>query len=235
MEGKDDVVEYDMRATLETLIDEHIPQPSTPEKILRSYLVETLSQPGGRDMISTLVSPVLGLTVGTALVQHRRHRWIGTLNAPFSLVNWLHEQGVDMHQPDRRGNTAFFQVLLFDIQQGTSAYLDNVYNEKSLQETFRGPGFDALRVSPSGQSLLQCPGQNFVGRVLGVKEVQAAVTAALSQVPEATDRWRHMMAMEAGGVAPAQREWWREVRRECQNALLEADLPTAAPQARSRF
>lgn len=235
-------VGYDMRQSVEHLIDETLPDLSIPDSIVKTYLIETLAQPGGKEMLSTLVSPLVGKTVGTALVEFRRQRWTAATSPGGTFLPFLRSHGVDLHAPDRFGDTAFFQAWLHEVVgvslPGSSPGPTDglVHSKAAFRELFDEDGVDPLLVSPSGQSFLHVQGQGLTAPHCGLPILKAAIEKALAEVSDPVARWQAIERMEAAGVAPALQAWWKATRAPHQAAFLAVRWEPSAPERpRPRF
>lgn len=232
---------YDLTREVAEFIDGRVPDLGVPVSILKSYLIEFLAQDGGTELVSAFVSPQEGKTVGTALVEHRHHRWTKTLGESDTLLPWLLERGVDLNRPDAHGNTAALQAFLFDAKSLPGYSLAEVMKDvmqtpMAFERALKGGGMSALAVSPSGKSLLQCRGQTPNAREKGLPVLRECIEEELRGIEDGRCRWETMEDMQAGGVSPAMEKWWKQVRLQHFHAfldyILEGSLAPSAPKPR---
>ena len=234
---------HNMRKVLADLIDEKIPDLSIPMSIIRTYLVETAAQEGGVELLGTFVSPLVGKTVGTALVEYRSHRLTGTMKVPKSLLVWLMENGVDLNRPDVYGDTAFFRALTFEVPgtgQSGAAPLNLgqqiVINRDNMESVFASSQCDPLMVDGNGLGFLQCQGQNLRGRFDGIPVIQRQMEKALDAIADPVQRWETLRRLETPGVAADHQAWWEKLRSAHHANYLQATLPNrSATPTRPRF
>lgn len=130
--------DYCLKEMLAELIDERIPG-SDPPSIIKTYLIEALALPEGRNLLGSFAGPRSGRTVGTALI-YRGHSLLGHLDTSISqmrnpsgfsgsavfancsptlrivmggsLLRLMWDEGVCLKTPDRLGSVAFLEGLL---------------------------------------------------------------------------------------------------------------------------
>ena len=234
---------HDMRQVLAELIDEKIPDLSVPVSILRTYLVETVAQDGGAELLGSFVSPLVGKTVGTALVEYRFHRLTPTMKVPKSLLVWLMENGVSLNQPDAYGDTAFFRALTFEVPgtgQNYAGPLDlgqqMVLNKNNMENIFASVQCDPLMVDGNGRGFLQCQGQNLRDRFDGIPVIQREMGKALAAIGNPVKRWETLTQLEGPGVAVDHQAWWKRLRAVHHADYLQATLSSrSASNSRPRF
>lgn len=225
---------HDMRQVLADLIDEKIPDLSIPVSILETYLKETVGQDGGVELLGSFVSPLVGKTVGTALVEYRHHRLCPTMRSPQSLLVWLEENGVELNRPDAYGDTAFFHSLMFEIPRMTTAgsglaaiAQETVFTKENMAKILGLKQCNPLMVDGNGLGFLQCEGQGISTAFDGLEVVRHHMGQALEAIADPRLRWERIGALEAMGVAKAQQPWWKQIRAVHQDAFLQSHLPGA--------
>lgn len=227
---------HDMRQVLAELIDEQIPDLSIPTSILKTYLVQTLAQEGGRDLLGSFVSPLVGKTVGTALVEYRHHRVCNTLKEPRSLLAWMLQQEVDLNGQDAYGDTALLRSLSFELPSlATSnvaalaeAAREMVWITNTFESLFERYGIDPLVVDGNGFGLLQCEGQGIGGKDDPLPYLHQRVEQSLEKIDGAVERWNAVRCLEAQGVAKQHQGWWEGVRAFHHSVFMEESFPEAS-------
>lgn len=228
--------DYDIQVDLANLIDEQIPDLSIPTSILKTYLVQILAQEGGRELLGSFISPLVGKTVGTALVEYRHHRVCDTLKEPRSLLAWMLKQEVDLTGQDAYGDTALLRSLSFELPSlatGNVASLaeaarDMVWVKDTFEGLFERRGLDPLMVDGNGFGLLQCAGQGIGGKDNPLPYLHQRMEQALEQIDSAVERWQTVQRLEAQGVAKPHQDWWEGMRAFHHSVFMEESFPEAS-------
>ena len=222
-------IDYDLLEDLSELIDARVPDKGVPESILKTYVLQIRDQPDGLALLGSHQGPQSGHTLGTALVEQRRHRWNATGITPSPLLAWLYNLGVDLSLPDARGNTALLSALVFDVPSMTNFNLQRpfetefIQTKSTIRSMFGEHEIDPLMVSPSGQSVLACSGQDLTPLNWGLDALHDYIEQAVLGIPSPLERWSRLAAMEAQGqVSPANAAWWKAFRAPYLKDALEA-------------